>query len=126
MPSPRLRRVGELIKRELAIYLTTHARSFNSYLFTVTEVLPSRDLRSATVWVSIYGGDDKQVSGLELLKIKSKEIRFELANRIYLKRMPSLFFKLDDSLDRADRIDKTLMSTGHLVYPSINKAEDDE
>jgi ribosome-binding factor A len=126
MPSPRLRRVGELIKRELAIYLTTRARSFNSYLFTVTDVVPARDLRSATVWVSIYGGDASQVKGLDLLKIKSKEIRFELANRIYLKRMPSLFFKLDDSLDRADKIDKTLMSTGHFVSPRVNDTEDDE
>ena len=120
-----MRRVGELIKRELASYLSTHAGSFKSFLVTVTDVIPARDLRSATVWVSIYGGEEKQTDGLALLKSKSKEIRFELANRIHLKRMPSLFFKLDDSLDRADKIDQTLMSTGHFVTPSVRNVDGD-
>ncbi len=108
-----------MLKRELATYLSTHARLFESFLVTVTDVIPAKDLRSATVWVSIYGGEDNQANGLALLRGNSKEIRYELANRVYLKRMPSLFFKLDDSLDRADKIDKTLMSTGNFVTPKV-------
>ena len=94
-------------------------------MITVVGVVPARDLRNATVWVSIYGNEDKRYICLGKLNDAAKTIRFELATAIYLKRMPALLFKLDDSINKAYHIDKTLVSAGQILTANIIRKNGD-
>ena len=53
----RLTRVNELLKRELARLIEEMPGRPASMLASVTQVNASVDLRQATVYVSIFGGD---------------------------------------------------------------------
>lgn len=76
---------------------------------TVTEVRVSPDLRSATAFVMPLGGGDRALV-VKALNRHTRFVRGELARRVELKFMPTLAFKLDDSFDRSERIEKLLRS----------------
>ena len=60
------------------------------------EVAP--DLKTCTVWVSVYGDDRKKQETMEGLNSASGFIRGELARRVNLRNTPQLRFILDDSI----------------------------
>jgi len=104
----RSRRVGELIKRELAQHLNSAAIGDSNSFITVTEVCTSPDMRYADVWVSIYGEKQRRSDALKKLQENAWKLRHEMAKRIYLRRMPELRFRLDETLDRAEKINNIL------------------
>ena len=75
---------------------------------TVTDIEVSRDLRHAKVFVSVYADGEAQKQSLEALESAADFIRAELARRISLKFIPHLVFRLDTSIERADRIMRLL------------------
>ena len=112
MKSFRSDRVGELIKRELSEIFRSHGGEFGSGLLTVTEVRLPPDLRSATVWVSIYCDNGKINEIFERLCKLSSYFRHILAGRAHLRRVPDLYFKLDKTLETARRIENLLDESG--------------
>ncbi|MBM3326651.1 MAG: 30S ribosome-binding factor RbfA [Calditrichaeota bacterium] len=109
MKPNRLLRVDELLKRELGALLTSGS---GEYMVTVTEVRVSRDLSYADVWVSILGEPEVRTAGLSKLKSEAWRLRHTLAGRVYLRKMPLLRFFFDETLDRAERIDRALKASG--------------
>jgi ribosome-binding factor A len=107
-PSQRQLRVGELIRHELS---SIFARGeivdpvVERLGVTVYEVSMSPDLRQATCWVRSFqaGGGDELVAALER---HHRFIRGLLAPRLKLKFMPDIHFRLDTSLDYANRMDQ--------------------
>ena len=112
MKPHRLLQVGEQLKRGLSEIFSLNREEFGSYLLTVTEVRLPRDLRSARVWVSVYGENEKRQEAIRLLSRLSGRIRHLLAGRVNLKRVPELNFILDETLDTAERIDFLLKKSG--------------
>ena len=108
----RLQQVGEQIKRGLSEIFNLNREEFGSYLLTITEVRLPRDLRTAKVWVSVYGESEKRLEAIRLLSRLSGRIRHLLAGRVNLKRVPELIFILDETLDTAERIDFLLKESG--------------
>jgi ribosome-binding factor A len=108
----RSERVSEVIKRGLSEVFNFHRDEFSGTLITVTGVRPSKDLKSASIWISVYGDHEKRLEILQLIQESSGRIRFNLASRVRLKYVPELHFKLDESLDKADRIDSLLRESG--------------
>ena len=76
---------------------------------SVTVVRTSPDLGSARVFVSILDKVDK-VAVVKELNDRSGLIRKYLGNAVgkQLRKTPELFFKLDDSLDYAEKINELL------------------
>jgi len=74
---------------------------------TVTEVKISPDLRNATAFVVPLGGHNatEVVAGL---RRSATFLRRRLAREVKLRYAPNLTFALDDSFERADRIDALL------------------
>ena len=112
MNSYRVQRVGKEVKRGLSEIFQQNREEFGGYLLTVTEVRLPRDLRSAKVWVSVYGQVDQRREAINLLCNRSGKIRSLLAGKINLRRMPEIRFLLDETLDTAERIDRLLNDSG--------------
>lgn len=72
-------------------------------LITITEVTMSDDLQQATLRVSVYP-EDRQELTLHGLSAAAAHIRREAGELMALKRMPTLQFRLDDSLKRQARV----------------------
>ena len=108
MKAYRPQRVGEQIKRELAELFRQIKGELGGYLLTVTEVRCSRDCGTAEVWISVFSNQKNRLTAIALLTEKSGRIRHLLSNRIYLRRVPELIFRLDQTLDTAEKIDALL------------------
>jgi ribosome-binding factor A len=110
--SQRQLRVGELIRHAMAEMLTrgdVHDPVLESHMITVPEVAVTPDLRLATIYVMPLGGKDTKPV-LEALERNKKFLRGEIAHRVNLKFAPDIRFRIDESFDEAERIDKLLRS----------------
>ena len=109
----RPQRVGELLQHELASLITSELRDPRIGFVTVTEVRVSNDLRTARVYVSIYGDDEKRQASLEGLSRAAGYLRHLLGPKLQLRYTPELTFCHDDSLDRADRLQALMQAIAH-------------
>ena len=104
MPSHRLQRVRELLKREIGEVIRREIPVADAGLVSVNEVDPAGDLKSATVFVSILGNADQQKRGLALLTQHHARIQGLVARAVVLKYTPKLRFVIDDSVIRGNRV----------------------
>jgi ribosome-binding factor A len=104
MPSLRLQRVRELLKREIGETIRREFHVEETGLITVNDVDVTGDLKSATVFVSILGTPDQQKHGLQLLAERRVRIQGLVGRAIVLKYTPTLKFVFDDSIVRGNRV----------------------
>ncbi len=101
----RMLRVNELLKREIGEVFEVLVRGRVSGLVTVTDIRTSADLRSAIVYVSMYGSNDEAKAKLmHVLAQERAEIQRRIARHVKLKYTPILEFRLDDHLGQADHM----------------------
>ena len=75
MPSLRLQRVRELLKREIGEAIRREFQVSDAGLITVTDVDVAGDLHSAVVFISILGNAEQQKRGFSLLVRHRKRIQ---------------------------------------------------
>ena len=98
MPSQRMPRVHSLLRAEISEILQRKLKDPRVSMVTITHVEADPDLRHARVFVSIYGDPDHQRAALRGLSSAAGYIRSELMNVLHLRPMPTLDFRLDESL----------------------------
>ncbi|MEG1979289.1 MAG: 30S ribosome-binding factor RbfA [Victivallaceae bacterium] len=107
MPSVnRLDRVNELYKRVIADMIERgNIVNTMSTLVSVTEVKAAEDLRTATVFVSIYGGTSAKANAIiDHLNKFRHEIQHQLAKELQMKYTPVLKFKHDQRMAAGDNV----------------------
>jgi ribosome-binding factor A len=104
MPSLRLQRVRELLKREIGEAIRREFPVSEAGLVTVTDVDVAGDLHSAIVFISILGNPEQQKRGLTLLIRHRKRIQGLVGRSVVLKYTPTLRFLMDDSVVRGNRV----------------------
>jgi ribosome-binding factor A len=104
MPSFRLQRVRELLKREIGEAIRREIPISEAGLVSVNDVEVSGDLRVATVFTSILGSADQQKRGLTLLAESRHRIQDLVAKGVILKYTPKLRFVMDESVLRGNRV----------------------
>ena len=104
MPSLRMLRVRELLKREIGEAIRREFQVSEAGLVTVNDVDVAGDLHSATVFISIFGTADQQKRGFALLRRHRKRIQGLVGGAIVLKYTPTLRFVMDDSVVRGNRV----------------------
>ncbi len=104
MPSLRLQRVRELLKREIGEVIRREFQVSDAGLITVNDVDVAGDLHSAIVFVSILGNADQQKRGFSLLTRHRKRIQGLIGRAVVLKYTPTLKFMMDDSVVRGNRV----------------------
>jgi ribosome-binding factor A len=75
---------------------------------TVTDVKTSADLRHARVYVSILGSPAEQEATLEGLRSAHGYLQSRIAAELHLKNTPELRFILDDTAEKAFRVEELL------------------
>ena len=78
---------------------------------TFTRCQLSSDASHVKVFVSIYEPRDSQLKTLKGLQRSIPMIRGRIAKNIRMKKVPYIHFQLDESLDKADRMEALLSSS---------------
>lgn len=104
MPSLRLQRVRELLKREIGEVIRREIPVGDAGLINVNDVEVSGDLHQATVYIGILGNAEQQRKGLEKLHQNRKRIQGLVGRAVILKYTPQLRFKIDESVEHGNRV----------------------
>jgi ribosome-binding factor A len=105
----RADRVAEAIREEVAVFLREGAKDPRIVgMVTVTAVEVTRDLRSARIYVSIYGTDAERSSTFEGLESLAGHLRSRLGRSLRLRAAPEIQFRQDQSVPNAARIESLL------------------
>ena len=111
--SQRQLRVGEMIKQSLCmIFIRNEAKipNLETNTITVSEVKMSQDLKIAKVYVMPLGGIDEDKIILKLREY-SFLIRKVLSQKVFMKFLPKLLFRKDDSFEYAEKIENLIKQT---------------
>ncbi|HTV61663.1 MAG TPA: 30S ribosome-binding factor RbfA [Verrucomicrobiae bacterium] len=104
MPNLRHERVRELLKREIGEAIRREFNVSEAGLISVNDVDVAGDLKSATVFISIFGNAAQQKRGIQLLDEHRARIQGLVARSVVLKYTPTLKFVFDDSIVRGNRV----------------------
>jgi ribosome-binding factor A len=110
MDTTRQNKISRLIQKELGEIFQRQGRShFDGAMITVTNVIITKDLSLAKVYLSLFATKDKD-SLLKKIESNTREIRMNLSQKVrnQLRIIPELKFYIDDALDYIDNIDKLL------------------
>jgi ribosome-binding factor A len=99
----RMRRVNAAV-REVLAEAVGELRDPRIGFVTVTGVATSPDLRSARVFVSVLGSDEKREKTLAGLEAAHGVLQARIAQELRMKRTPQLTFEYDDSVERGVRM----------------------
>ncbi|MFL2600383.1 MAG: 30S ribosome-binding factor RbfA [Flavobacteriaceae bacterium] len=116
--TPRQNKFASLIQKEIAILLQKQIREegLNKLLISVTKVNITSDLSIARIFLSIYPSSQaKKV--LESIQNNSFKVKHNLAIVLknQIRKIPTINFFLDDSLDYIDDIEKALKSKDNPI-----------
>ncbi|ACI19068.1 30S ribosome-binding factor RbfA [Dictyoglomus thermophilum] len=109
----RQERLSALIREEISEILLRRVKDprISSFL-VITEVKMSKDLRYAHIYVSVYGSEEEKKQTMQGLESAKGFIRSELGKDLRIRFVPEIFFELDDSLEKGDRILRKLKELG--------------
>lgn len=100
----RLERVNEVVKRELSELISRVLNFEAEVLVTIPAVDISPDLKNCTVYVSVIGANYQKSDVIAELEEHRTALQRELSKRVVLKYTPHLHFKLDNSIERGNRV----------------------
>lgn len=106
--STRLEKVSDLIRDEISRLLLREVRDPRIGFATITGAEVSPDLKSVRVFVSVLGSAEARDGALRALNSAAGFFRRTLFKNLRLRYAPAVSFRLDDSLDRGERIDRVL------------------
>ena len=118
MTKQRPERVQEALRQEVSRIIHGEIRDPRLGFITITKVELTKDLRHAKIYFSVLGGMKNKTLALKGLNSAKGYIRSLIAERIKLRLVPEILFRIDDSLehtreifDLLDRIKKEKKST---------------
>jgi len=106
--STRTDRVSDLIKDEISRLLLREVRDPRVGFVTITGAAVSPDLKNVRVFVSILGEPQARQESLKALNSAAGYFKRMLFRNLRLRFAPTILFRLDESLDRGDRIERVL------------------
>ena len=104
----RMRRVDTAVRQVLGDALSQDLKDPRVGFVTVTDVSTSPDLRHARVYVSILGTPAEQEDSLAGLRSAHGFLQSRVARQLRLKNTPELDFILDDTAEKAFRLEKLM------------------
>ena len=122
MPSHRLEQVADLLRAELSDLLRREMQDPRLGFVTIIGVEVSPDLRSARVRVSCYGDETAQRESMRALHGAAGFLRREIGRRVRLRTIPELHFRLDHSMEEAEKVQRTLIA----LRPELEAAAERE
>jgi ribosome-binding factor A len=122
----RIRRVAEQMKKDVSAIIASEIKDPRvAGLTSITDVELSKDLRYASIYVSIFGNDDEKEETLQTLIRASGFIRGEIGRRIRLRYTPEISFYLDNSLEYGAHIERVIRSLKEETGDEDDRSEQD-
>ncbi len=107
--SRRKERVAEAMRREAGQIISEELRDPRIGFITVTKATISDDLRNATIYYSVLGGEKAKDRAKHGLRSAHNYIRGEIGNRLKLRYTPDVFFKEDNTWEKQQEIEQTFI-----------------
>lgn len=104
MSSQRPERVQEALRQEVSRIVQGGLRDPRIGFITITRVDLTRDLRYARIYFSVLGESRDKQKALKGLNNARGYIKSLISDRIKLRFMPDIEFKIDESMDHAKHI----------------------
>ena len=103
----RMRRVNESLRQVLSEALL-ELKDPRIGFVTVTGVETSPDLRQATVYVSVLGGEKKRYASMTGLDAAHGVLQSHIARELRMKRTPTLTFEYDHAVEHGVRMSRLI------------------
>ena len=104
----RTRRIGRVLRKELAAIIPREVDTSALGLVSITAVTVSKDMRHARVYVTALGAKVSQTEVVADLNAQSGTLRWALGQRAELRRTPELIFEYDASIERGAEMSKLI------------------
>ena len=110
----RVLRIQSIIGKNISEIIQFELHNKHIGLVSVNEVEVTKDFSLAKVYVSFIGSKypNQNLEGLNKCK---GYIRSSLSKKIDIRKTPDLKFVLDDSFDKAERLDKVLKEDARQI-----------
>ncbi|MFC1620771.1 30S ribosome-binding factor RbfA [Candidatus Omnitrophota bacterium] len=105
--SVRTDRVRKQLKKELSMILQEELKDPRIGFVTITRIDLTGDLRYAKIYFSVLGDESNQETSLEGINSAAGYIRRLVGERLKLKYVPELSFRLDKSAEYTMELEKT-------------------
>ena len=96
-------RVCELI-HQIVAEIVRKMRNLDTKLVTITDVKLTDDLLSCKIYYSVFGSKEDKENIDDILKKNTKNVRYQLALRLNLRRTPTISFIYDNTNENASKI----------------------
>ena len=105
MSSRRIDRINGLLREEISQLLSREIKDPRlNGVISITQVKTSNDLRNAIVYVSVMGSDAAKQEALAGIQSAATFLRRELRDRLSLRYVPFMKFRLDESIEDAENV----------------------
>jgi ribosome-binding factor A len=122
--SERMRRVNEAVRAVVADAVG-ELKDPRIGIVTVTGVHVTPDLREATVYVSVLGGEKKRRATLAGLESAHGVLQARINRELSLRRTPTLAFAYDDAVERGVRMTKLIDELAADLPDEAGSPDDD-
>ena len=96
-------------------------------LISVTEADVAPDLKTAYIYVSIYGVSEEECKrSFAVLQASAGYIRHELAQVLRMRTVPSLTFRMDGSMSYGSKMDELFKSITYSTPETTNDGEEQD
>ena len=129
MVSNRPERVGEAIRDELSQLLVREVHDPGVGFVTLTRVKVTPDLQLARVYYTTMGDETARRETEKALRRAAPFLRRQIGQRLRLRRVPEIEFFYDESIEKADRVERILHELEQeraAREPAFRPASDDD
>tara|TARA_B100000212_G_scaffold324861_1_gene286042 strand:+ start:103 stop:474 length:372 start_codon:yes stop_codon:yes gene_type:complete len=106
----RIQKVCSLLKKELSLILNNDLGEeiISDNFISISKIEISPDLYYCKIYITSSVGDEKKVKIVDSLNNSKSFIRHKLTQRIQMRRIPELTFKMDRALEKGLTVLKLL------------------
>lgn len=108
MPTFRKEKMGEAIRKVVTEKLLREHSLIPAALVTINRVDVTPDYGVAKIFYSVFGGDVGEKEASVLMKGHQAEFRYEISQKLNLRRTPRVEFCFDKNTEYAFKIDGLL------------------
>ena len=108
MPTRRQIQVADEIREIMAVLLQRELKDPRIGFATITGVDVTSDFKYAKIYVSVLGTPEEKRDTMAALTSSRGFVRRELASRMTIRFVPEITFKLDESIEYSDNINRLL------------------
>lgn len=110
MPTFRKERMNEAIRKVVTQKLMRQHNLIPQAMVTINRVDVTKDFGTARIFYSVFGGNIDEKTASALMKEHQAEYRYEISQKLNLRRTPKIEFCFDKNTEYAFKIDALLKS----------------